>query len=54
MPAWTPSRTATDIAENLFTKALAYHPDARAYLGLAMLRQKRHRFADAMEILTRG
>jgi anaerobic magnesium-protoporphyrin IX monomethyl ester cyclase len=42
------------VAENLFNKALGFHPDARAYLGLAMLRQKRHRFADAMEILNQG
>ncbi len=41
-------------AEILFRRALKYHPDARAFLGLGILRQKKRDFQGSVEILTRG
>jgi anaerobic magnesium-protoporphyrin IX monomethyl ester cyclase len=41
-------------AETLFTKALTYAPDPRAYLGLGVLRQNRRQYADAVKILAEG
>jgi len=41
-------------AEKLFSKALHYHPDHRAYLGLGILLQKRRAFGDSIRILTEG
>jgi anaerobic magnesium-protoporphyrin IX monomethyl ester cyclase len=41
-------------AEKLFTRALTYFPDHRAYLGLGMLRQNERRFADSVQILAEG
>ena len=45
---------AEETAVQLFEKALAYAPDARAFLGLAMLHQKNRRFEDAVRTLTNG
>ncbi|MCG6910706.1 MAG: radical SAM protein [Deltaproteobacteria bacterium] len=42
------------IAEKLYKKALGYHPDHRAFLGLGMLYQKEQRFEQAIEILVEG
>jgi radical SAM superfamily enzyme YgiQ (UPF0313 family) len=42
------------LAEALYRRALAYHPDARAYLGLGILNQKAGRQIDAADILTTG
>ena len=47
-------RDRDQIAEGLFRKALNYHPDARAYLGLGLLHQKRRDFDGAMDVLRRG
>lgn len=41
-------------AKQLFEKALFYAPDARAFLGLAMLMQKNRRFNEAVLILEKG
>ncbi len=42
------------IARRLFEKALTYHPDPRAHLGLAMLFQKSRRFTQAVTRLKEG
>ena len=42
------------LARKLYSKALSYRPDARAYLGLGMLHQKSGDDAKSIEILTRG
>jgi radical SAM superfamily enzyme YgiQ (UPF0313 family) len=42
------------VAERLFGRALAFAPDARAYLGLGILRQKARRYATSAEILQEG
>ncbi len=41
-------------AELLYQKALSYWPDTRAFLGLAMLAQKKRKFNKAGEILEQG
>jgi len=41
-------------ARILFEKALAYHPDLRAFLGLGMLLQKSGQFDDALQVLNQG
>ncbi len=41
-------------ALKLYRKALAYHPDARAYLGIGMLKQRRGAFNDSIKILAEG
>ncbi len=41
-------------AETLYEKALLYHPDFRAFLGLGMLHMKTGRFKKAIEILETG
>ena len=41
-------------AKCLFEKALSYAPDARAFLGLAMLNQKKRQFDKAILILEKG
>lgn len=43
-----------ETAENLYRRALRYHTDARAFLGLGMLYQQRGDFAAASELLGRG
>ena len=42
------------LAEALYRRALGYHPDARAYLGLGILNQKAGRYQDSADILTSG
>ncbi|MCP4666353.1 MAG: radical SAM protein [Deltaproteobacteria bacterium] len=42
------------IAERLFAKALEYHPDHRAYLGLGILKQKSGRYQESMATLSKG
>ncbi len=41
-------------AERLYRRALDYHPDARAFLGLGMLCQQRGALVEAAELLGRG
>jgi radical SAM superfamily enzyme YgiQ (UPF0313 family) len=42
------------LAEALYRRALSYHPDARAYLGLGILKQKAGRHSEAAELLATG
>jgi len=42
------------IAEKLYQKALAYHPDHRAYLGLGILMQKMKDYDESIRILSEG
>jgi tetratricopeptide (TPR) repeat protein len=42
------------LAEKLYRRALGYHPDARAFLGLGILNQKAGRYAESVEILAEG
>lgn len=42
------------LAEALYRRALSYHPDARAYLGLGVLKQKAGRHSEAAELLATG
>lgn len=41
-------------AEALFQRALDYHPDHRAYLGLGILAQRRRDFAGSIRVLSEG
>ena len=43
-----------DIAEGLYKKALTYHPDHRAYLGLGIIAQKKGAYEASAEILSKG
>ncbi|MBI9085160.1 MAG: cobalamin-dependent protein [Desulfobacterales bacterium] len=47
-----PEREKT--AEDLYRRALSYAPDARAFLGLGMIFQRRSDFFSSIEILSRG
>jgi anaerobic magnesium-protoporphyrin IX monomethyl ester cyclase len=47
-----PSKEQT--AEGLFRRALSYHPDHRAYLGLGILAQRQHDFAGSIRVLSEG
>jgi len=42
------------IAEKLYLKALTYHPDLRAYLGLGILNQKKRDYGESVQILSKG
>ena len=42
------------LAEKLYHRALGYHPNARAYLGLGILSQKRGEHRQAVDILSGG
>jgi len=42
------------LAEKLYTKALRYHPDHRAYLGLGILHQKKQEYALSARFLLEG
>ncbi|WP_373501871.1 radical SAM protein [Desulfococcus sp.] len=42
------------VAERLYHRALTYHPDHRAFLGLGILRQQQRRFSESAEILHQG
>ena len=43
-----------NIAEKLYKKALNYHPDFRAYLGLGILNQKKRAYHESVQILSKG
>jgi anaerobic magnesium-protoporphyrin IX monomethyl ester cyclase len=43
-----------NIAEKLYVKALNYHPDPRAYLGLGILNQKKRAYHESVQILSKG
>ncbi len=47
-------RNKEALAENLYKKALKFHPDHRAYLGLGIIRQKSRNFKLSVEILSEG
>ena len=42
------------LAQALYRRALSYHPDARAYLGLGILDQKAGRYMESMQTLEEG
>ncbi len=42
------------IAENLFKRALSYHPDHRAYLGLGMIKQQQADPEGSIRVLLKG
>jgi tetratricopeptide (TPR) repeat protein len=42
------------IAENLYLKALTYHPHPSAYLGLGILNQKKSDYHESIKILSEG
>ena len=42
------------VAVNLYRKALAYHPDSRAYLGLGIYHQKNGDYRASIKILSKG
>ncbi len=42
------------IAARLYQKALQYHPNARAYLGLGIFNQKKQAYAASVTILSQG
>ena len=44
----------SQLAESLYRRALSYHPNARAYLGLGILNQKAGRHTAAADLLTTG
>jgi len=43
-----------NIAEKLYVKALNYHPNPRAYLGLGILNQKKRAYHESVQILSKG
>jgi radical SAM superfamily enzyme YgiQ (UPF0313 family) len=43
-----------DLAEKLYRRSLTYYPDARAYLGLGILNQKRGAYRESGRILSQG
>ncbi|MGD8386092.1 MAG: cobalamin-dependent protein [Desulfobacteraceae bacterium] len=45
---------ADHVAETLYRYALAFHPDHRAYLGLAILCQKQGDYVEAVRLLEKG
>jgi len=47
-----PDREET--ARYLYNKALSYHPDARAYLGLGIIKQRLRAFSDSIKVLAEG
>jgi anaerobic magnesium-protoporphyrin IX monomethyl ester cyclase len=42
------------VAEKLYRRALVYHPDERAFLGLGMLEQRREDVGASIEVLNEG
>jgi radical SAM superfamily enzyme YgiQ (UPF0313 family) len=42
------------VAERLYRRALSYHPDERAFLGLGMMKQRKRDLAVSIEILSKG
>jgi radical SAM superfamily enzyme YgiQ (UPF0313 family) len=47
-------REKNETAEKLLRKALIYHPDHRAYLGLGMIKQRKSEFKESVTILEEG
>lgn len=47
-------RGKADVADRLYRRALAYAPDARAFLGLGMSMQKKRELRSATELIDRG
>jgi len=47
-------RGKDNIAEKLYIKALTYHRDPRAYLGLGILNQKKSAYRESVQILSKG
>jgi anaerobic magnesium-protoporphyrin IX monomethyl ester cyclase len=47
-------RNSTEIAEKLYKKALSYHPDHRAYLGLGIIKQKDRAYKESVGVLLEG
>lgn len=45
---------AEQTAQTLYKKALSWAPDARAFLGLGMLHQKKRNFIEAVNVLQKG
>ncbi len=43
-----------ETAEILYSKALSYYPDLRAFLGLGMVYQKKRNFVKAIDIIKKG
>lgn len=42
------------LAKELFEKAISYYPDARAFLGLGMIRQKNGQHTESVSVLEKG
>ncbi|MCX8030998.1 MAG: B12-binding domain-containing radical SAM protein [Thermodesulfovibrionales bacterium] len=42
------------LSEDLFKKALRYHPNETAFLGMGIIKQKQKRFEESVKILTEG
>jgi radical SAM superfamily enzyme YgiQ (UPF0313 family) len=47
-------RDKDKIAEKLYRKALTYHPNHRAYLGLGIIKQKAEAYRESIEVLLEG
>ncbi|UCB49409.1 MAG: radical SAM protein [Deltaproteobacteria bacterium] len=47
-------RDKDKIAEKLYRKALSYHPNHRAYLGLGIIKQKGRAYKESIEVLLEG
>ncbi|MBA2848732.1 radical SAM protein [Thermosulfuriphilus ammonigenes] len=47
-------RGKDSLAEHLFARALKYHPDHHAYLGLGIIYQQKRRFKESVKILEEG
>ena len=47
-------RHKDDIAEKLYRRSLTYYPNARAYLGLGILNQKKGAYREACDLLSHG
>ena len=47
-------RHRIEMAEKLYKKALSYHPDHRAYLGLGIINQKARAYKESIEVLLEG
>ena len=42
------------IAQRLYKRALSYHPNHRAYLGLGIIKQRRREYEESIQILSEG
>jgi len=43
-----------EVAQRLYERSLLYHPNARAYLGMGTIRQKRREYEVSLKILSEG